>query len=65
MVDNIKKPIKEMSKDELREYKRNKAKIYNDKPKIKCETCEREYKPCSEKAHLNSIYHKYHTILIE
>lgn len=50
--------IKDMTKEELREYKRIKAIKYNDKPKITCEICESKIKPCSKKAHEKTNFHK-------
>lgn len=58
MIESDYKPIKEMTTEELREYKRRKAQQYNDKPKIKCEVCDKEIKPCSKKSHDKSMHHR-------
>lgn len=50
--------IRDMTVEQLREYKRDKARQYNDKPKIQCPVCERMFKPCSKRLHLKTDYHK-------
>lgn len=49
--------LPEKKKRDRKAYFNSYMKEYNNKPKVTCEGCGKQYKPCSLKKHLKTKYH--------
>jgi hypothetical protein len=54
-MEKMNSPIKKTA--DMKTYKREWARNKNDKPKMKCDICKKEFKPCSLRAHNKTISH--------